>query len=435
MKMRIAVAAGVALSLSLSLSLESQEAPSTVVAATNGHVWETSITFSGADPYKAVAIGVLSGVGNANVQPFYTDDGGKSWHYGGSLGYTTAKRTYVRHGDPVVASDRRGVMYAATLLGWPNSYPLTYGGIGVSRSFDNGRTWEQPVGVVERAPEDNPRYSDDKEWIAVDTTGGPHDGNIYVSWLRVDVNNSSRIDSVFSRSTDGGVTWSPEVVLGSGSGAQMSIGPNSVLHLLRTCGDGTYCSQRSTDGGVTFEAPVRIASSATFLSNAVDVSSGPHRGNVYVAWIASITGPQLSRSWVGTVYFSRSTDGGRSWEAPRALTPVNGSTGVFQTLACDPLTGNLVVTWLDRREHPGTTKFRLYSTRSTDGGATFGEQKPLTGIVDMAASGFIGDYNTTAAAHGVFLSTFSDGLGRMSVTRQELERPVPRGPKRRSVRR
>jgi hypothetical protein len=93
MNMRNAVLAAVV----LTLSLEAQD-PGYVVAATEGHVWETSITFSAADPRKAVAIGVVFGVGNANVQPFYTEDGGLSGHYGGKLGYTTAKRTYVRHG-------------------------------------------------------------------------------------------------------------------------------------------------------------------------------------------------------------------------------------------------------------------------------------------------------------------------------------------------
>lgn len=435
---RIAFAVALALASAVVVSpVAAQEDPGYVVAATRGNVWETSIAFSAADSAKAVAIGVLSGVGNANVQPFYTEDGGKTWHYGGSLGYTTSKRTYVRHGDPVVASDRKGVMYAATLIGAPNSYPLTYSGIGVSRSFDNGKTWDGPFGVVERTPQDTPRYADDKEWIAVDTTGGPHDGNVYVSWLRNPVNDTSRVESVFSRSTDGGKTWGPEIVLGRGSGAQMSIGPNGEVHALRTCAGVGYCAQLSTDGGQTFSEPVRIGPSGTFLSNAVDVSNGPHRGNVYIAWIGSITGPQLPRSWVGTVYFSRSTDGGKSWEEPRAITPVNGSTGLFQSIACDPVTGEVALAWLDRRANPGTTKFRLYFTRSSDGGATFGEQQPLTSVIDMApvGNGFIGDYNTMAAYNGLFLAAFSDGKGRMSVARVFVERPPqqPAGPKRRAV--
>ena len=412
--------------------------PGYVIAATKGSVWETSIAISPADPKKAVAIGVVSD-GAFTVQPFYTDDGGRTWHYGGKLGLTTAKRTYMRHGDPVVASDRFGTMYAATLIGWPISYPLTYGGIGVFRSFDNGRTWDGPYGVVERAPTDTPAvYSDDKEWIAVDASGGRYDGNVYVAWIRADTKNSSKVEAIFSRSTDGGVTWSPELVLGPGSGGQISVGPNGEVHLFRTCGDGYYCSQTSLDGGVTFLEPVRIARSSTFVAHGVDVSSGPNRGNLYQAWISSITGPQLARSFVGTIYFARSADAGRSWEQPVAITPVGSGTALFQTLAVDPTNGNLVMAWLDRRANPAGTKFRLYQTRSTDGGKTWSEQGPVTAEIDMAVTGtnrFIGDYNQMAGFGGVFLAAFSDGAGKMSVSRIEVQAPPAKaGPKRRSAR-
>lgn len=425
--------------LLFALSAVAAEGPGYVVAATQGNVWETSIAMSPADPKKAVAIGVVSGTGAFTVQPFYTDDGGRTWHYGGKLGLTTAKRTYMRHGDPVVASDRFGTMYAATLIGWPNSYPLTYGGIGVFRSFDNGRTWDGPYGVVERAPTDTPAvYSDDKEWIAVDASGGKYDGNVYMAWIRVDTKNTTKVEAIFSRSTDGGMTWSPEMVLGPGSGGQISVGPNGEVHLFRTCGDGHYCSQTSYDGGVTFAEPVRIARSSTFVSNGVDVSSGPNRGNLYQAWISSITGPQLSRSFVGTIYFARSADAGKSWEQPVAITPAGSGTALFQTLAVDPANGDVVLSWLDRRANPTGTKFRLYHTRSTDGGKTWSEQVPVTAEVDMAVTGpnpFIGDYNQMVGFGGVFYSAFSDGAGKMSVSRIEVQAPPAKaGSKRRSAR-
>ncbi|HEX6084504.1 MAG TPA: sialidase family protein [Thermoanaerobaculia bacterium] len=412
--------------------------PGYVIAATRGNVWETSIALSHADPLKAVAIGVVSGAGNANVQPFFTEDGGRTWHYGGNLGYTTKKRTYVRHGDPVVASDRFGTMYAATLIGSPNNYPLTYSGIGVSRSTDNGRTWDGPYGVVERAPTDTPvYYSDDKEWIAVDTTGGRYDGNVYVAWLRVDTKANSRPEAVFARSTDGGVTWSPELLLGPGAGGQISVGPNGEVILFRSCGDGYYCSQVSLDGGETFAAPVRIAVSSTFVSHGVDVSNGPHRGNLYQAWIAAITGPQLTRSFVGTVFFARSTDGGKTWQQPRPITPFNTGTALFQTLAVDPVNGDVVLAWLDRRANPAGKKFRLYTSRSTDGGATWSEQVPVTDEVDMAVPGsnpFIGDYNQMVGFGGVYLSAFSDGTGKMRVARLSFQPPQKSGPRRRAAR-
>lgn len=420
------------LSLSMAHATAAAE-PQIAIAAPSG-IWETSIAISSVDPKVAVAIGVVGGGGS--VQPFYTEDGGLTWQESAALGLTTPTRTYARHGDPVVAAGPDGLLYATTLIGYPRSYPLTYGGIAVYRSDDGGKTWSDPLPVVERAPEDNPRFRDDKEWIGVDTTTGPHRGNVYVSWLRDDVNNPQRVEAVFSRSTDQGRTWSPELILGGGSGGQISIGPNSEVHLLRVCPGGYNCSQTSTDGGVTFGAPVRIGPSGTFLSNAADSSAGPHGGNVYIAWIGSITGPQLSRSYAGTVYFARSTDGAATWQPPVAITPVGTGTGLFQTIACDPVTGDLVIAWLDRRANRQGKTFTLYMTRSTDGGATWSPHQAVSEPVDMtnlSPGGFIGDYNQTAAQGGVFLSSFSDGAGRMGVLRLQFDPPPPRV-RRRSVR-
>lgn len=407
-----------------------------VVAATEGSVWETSIAVSPADPKKAVAVGAVSQRGVARMQSFYTDDGGRSWHYGGAFGLETAKYKYLRSGDPVVASDRNGVMYAVSLIGDRISYPQKYSGIVTYRSADNGRTWEGPFGVVERGPEQSPYYADDKEWISVDATGGKYDGHLYVSWIRNDTASpQTTIASVFSKSTDGGRTWSPEKVLGRGAGGQISIGPNGEVHVLRTC-DGSYCSQTSLDGGETFSEPVRIARSATFLSNAVDTSSGPHRGNLYIVWIDAIGGPQLTRSFVGTVYYSRSTDGGKSWAPPTTITKIP-YTALFQTIACDPVTGEVLISWLDRRANPNGKQFRLYMTRSSDGGATFSAHEPVTSAIDMTvppgATGFIGDYNQMAGHNRVFFSAFSDGTGKLSVARIEVPEP-PSGKKRRAAR-
>lgn len=408
------------------------EEPRTSVAASSG-VWETSVAISPANPNNAVAIGVVGGGGV--VQSYYTLDGGTSWTASGPFGLSTAKRTYARHGDPVVAAGRDGTMYAVTLIGWPKSYPLTYGGIAVYRSTDAGATWQGPYGVVERAPEDTPRYADDKEWIGVDASGGPHDGNVYVSWLRNEVVNTQKVDAVFARSTDGGVTWGPELSLGRGSGAQISIGPNGEVHLLRIR-DGSNISQTSYDGGLTFTDPVIISNSGTFLSDAVDRSPGAHRGNVYITWIGSISGPQLSRSYVGTLYFARSIDGGKSWQPPVAITPVGASTALFQTVACDPVTGHVLITWLDRRANPGGKNFRLHMTRSTDGGATFTPHEALPTMLDMTnetPSGFIGDYNQTTGYGGVFLTSYSNGAGKLFVTRIVSDEEPVSGKRRRSV--
>jgi uncharacterized repeat protein (TIGR01451 family) len=56
-------------------------------------------------------------------------------------------------------------------------------------------------------------------WMAVDTTGGPFDGNIYIAWGNDPAGAVDNSDVLFSRSTDGGTMWSPQAQLGAGGGA------------------------------------------------------------------------------------------------------------------------------------------------------------------------------------------------------------------------
>ena len=56
-------------------------------------------------------------------------------------------------------------------------------------------------------------------WIAVDNTGGPFDGNIYLVWASDPVGLPDNSDVFFSRSTNGGGIWSPATQLGTGGGA------------------------------------------------------------------------------------------------------------------------------------------------------------------------------------------------------------------------
>src|SRR5260370_40716473 len=48
----------------------------------------------------------------------------------------------------------------------------------------------------------------DKAWIAVDTTGNVFDGNVYIAY-DANLTATSHFGTLFTRSTDGGRTWSP----------------------------------------------------------------------------------------------------------------------------------------------------------------------------------------------------------------------------------
>ncbi|MDZ4278755.1 MAG: sialidase family protein [Dehalococcoidia bacterium] len=54
-------------------------------------------------------------------------------------------------------------------------------------------------------------------WMAVDTTGGPFDGRIYVVWQHDPPGAVDNSDVYFSSSADGGLTWSPQLQVAGGT--------------------------------------------------------------------------------------------------------------------------------------------------------------------------------------------------------------------------
>jgi hypothetical protein len=93
----------------------------------------------------------------------------------------------VATGDPAVAFANDGTVYQSS-LGFSASF--CEGGVFVYRSDDGGIAWWRPVvatgtGIVDYWP-----YAFDcsvildKEYMAVDNSGGPHDGRVYVTYTR-----------------------------------------------------------------------------------------------------------------------------------------------------------------------------------------------------------------------------------------------------------
>lgn len=106
------------------------------------------------------------------------------------------------YSDPCLFGDRLG-----------NFYPLTmnYSGYGFSdfavwKTTDNGINWSGPFMVLGQYAD----YLEDKEFPAIDRTGGTYDGNIYLAWARFP--NPTRI--MFVKSTTGGVSWGDTLIVG-----------------------------------------------------------------------------------------------------------------------------------------------------------------------------------------------------------------------------
>jgi hypothetical protein len=183
-------------------------------------------------------------------------DAGKTWRAG--VLPTMSERV----SDPVVAYDVAHRVWLISLLGIDN------GGVDVllARSPD-GIRWSAPQIAVDAASSGD---GYDKEWIACDNWAtSPYRGRCYLSYLAVD---SGRIETRWS--ANGGVTWSEPVGNSAGTPAQALINgaipvprPDGsvvvaflvIAPIAATVDDNWMAASRSTDGGLTFSPPVRVS--------------------------------------------------------------------------------------------------------------------------------------------------------------------------------
>jgi len=183
---------------------------------------ETSIARSG----RTVVVGYNSSANQPVVQVgnalFFTHrflsgfstshDGGETWASGFIQPNAGSPFTF---GDPSVGVDRSGNFYYASLgtdAGTPTPQGVVFHGtVLVGKSTDGGNSFA-PAKIV--AIDDG----SDKEWLAVgrDPVHRNQD-NVYVAWTSFQVNAAGTAltgsELRFSRSTDGGATWSKQATL------------------------------------------------------------------------------------------------------------------------------------------------------------------------------------------------------------------------------
>lgn len=117
---------------------------------------------------------------------------------------------------------------------------------------------------------------------------------------------------------------------------------------------GHVVLRASTDSGQHFSAPVQVNTKAEdiagFGENRPEVAIGPG-GQIYVIWVGN-----LPEKWASYIWFSRSTDGGKSFSKPILVHHDKAHiTHSFATLAVNGK-GQPVVAWLDARDHVAAMK-------------------------------------------------------------------------------
>ena len=213
---------------------------------------------------------------------------------------------------------------------------------------------------------------DDKNWHAVDTTpGSPCFGNVYYSYTKFAGSLGGQAVIQFSRSTDGGATFSePRAISQKGQdgtiftqGSNIAVAPNGTVYVVyrtfASSSDPTFKVQvvRSNDCGQHFGKPVtaavfspmpRQAAGLTFRTPTETwIAADDTNSNVvYVAYMAMAGSPANA-----DIFVARSTDGGKTWGAPAQVNDDATSKHQFWP-AIAVSNGALHVAWYDFRDSP-----------------------------------------------------------------------------------
>ncbi|MFO0831125.1 MAG: sialidase family protein [Phycisphaerales bacterium] len=299
----------------------------------------------------------------------WTVDGGRTWHKG-----TIEAGTF--RSDPIVRAGPDGTVFYNSLTEDFSCW--------VFRSQDAGRSWGGPAAS----------FGGDKQWMAVDRTGGPGRGFLY------------QMDSfgAFTRSTDGGMSWMSPSGYPTARG-NLVVGPGGVVY-----GGGASTSLtvvRSLNANQAGQTPTFQAATLPITLSGVGgavVNPGGLAGQVVVG-----VDPSAGRlGWVyvvatapGTatdIVFSRSTDGGVSWSSLVRL-PGRGATALagyqwFGTMSVAP-NGRIDVVYNDTASR-AYTQSQLVYTASYDGGVTWLAPVPMGPVWDSTVGwpnqNKIGDY-------------------------------------------
>lgn len=162
--------------------------------------------------------------------------------------------------DPSFAFDTEGNLYAFVLA---FNFSNGMDGVFVSKRTPAG-IWDAPVAVQAFTGVGGKGHEFDKQWIAVDTTGGARRDAIYLVYVDFST-GAGRIK--FARSTDHGATFSRPVTIGTLSGPhaatpQIAVDGRGFVYATwwgnfqgAFLGQGSLVVAVSTDGGNTFRGP------------------------------------------------------------------------------------------------------------------------------------------------------------------------------------
>lgn len=274
---------------------------------------------------------------------------------------------------PAIAGDSDGRVHIA----WLEMPPDFHGGkIWYAVSANAGETFE-PGQLVATEAEGEVTMVE----IAVDEAGNP-----LLAWLK-----DSELK--FTRSTDGGSTFSDAISIGEGSceccQPKIVVNGGDVHIAYRSLEPGNEKGDirdivmiHSTDAGETFQPVTRVSDEHWYLPACpiAGPSFAARDGGFYVAWMDGRLEP-AGAFRRGDIWFASSQDGGKTFSANRR---VNADLEMYHTLpsvAVGP-GGRIHIAWEVLPQGAGDAA--IYYTTSDDGGQSFAAPRVIADSTDSA---------------------------------------------------
>lgn len=342
------------------------------------------------------------------------------------------------------ADSAAAITYLTSIVSKSDNYGVS--AAIVNRSLDGGRTWSDPIVLDTAALTCDAATKICGGGTAVDQTDVVADldrpGHAHAVWFRLDRDLGT--GSVYSsRTTDGGVSWSPPVRVTAmqpglvSIAGQLSLLPNGdlvvvyldfalpslagVLVLQRATGPTMVMAARSADDGATWSPPTQVALADPVRATLHRVATSAD-GTVHVAW------QRAGADGAFSLMHTESTDG-TSWSAARTIGPaIPGSPSEANNrgLAAPALAvaqdGTVAVGYYaDRHDGIFGPRGTAYRLRKLDPSGDYLGDQQLAGPFDRTtapdingnradhpfyAGGFIGDYQGIAPIDGGFGLTF-----------------------------
>jgi len=372
-----------------------------IMIANTGNVNEPSLMMDFKNPHILVA------GSNLNYR-FVSTDTGRTWDR------AVMNSTWGVWGDPVIIVDTAGSFYYFHLSNPSEGSWIDR--IVCQKSANSGGLWTDGSYMGK-----NGAKAQDKPWAVVNRKTN----EIYVTWTQFDKYGSANpMDSsiiLFSRSADGGDTWTAPVRINriagdcidddlTVEGAVPAVGPNGEIYV-SWAGPAGLVFNRSLDGGITWLAEEIAVDSmpggwnyeipGIMRANGLpvticDTGNSPYRGTIYINWSDQRNGVSNTDVWL-----SKSTDGGQTWsKAVRVNNDATENHQFFTWIAVNQSNGWLYFVFYDRRNYSSDST-DVYLAISKDGGVTFQNvllsETPFLPNKDI----FFGDYTNIVAYNGI----------------------------------